>query len=140
MSAPALGRAVCIRGCGPVPTDPLVGAQQVRCPYNACGWLRQHRLTVDSSLHFSINRLLVLLQSTFPFLRRYYDLLGLNKQASKKDIAKAYRRAAVKWHPDKNPTNKVRGQVVGVDGVASRALFDSLVMDVWRCNSYLDMI
>lgn len=33
-------------------------------------------------------------------------MLGLNKQASKKEITKAYRRAAVKWHPDKNPSNK----------------------------------
>ncbi len=42
-----------------------------------------------------------------PLTTRYYDLLGLGKGAGKKDIAKAYRRMAVKWHPDKNPSNKV---------------------------------
>lgn len=73
------------------------------------------------------------------FLHRYYDLLGLNKQASKKDITKAYRRAAVKWHPDKNPDAKVRGLVVDVDGVAKWVPFDNLFMDVWRCDSYLSI-
>eukprot|EP00940_MAST-03C_sp_MAST-3C-sp2_P000365 g365.t1 len=32
----------------------------------------------------------------------YYDILGVAKTASEKDIRKAYRKAAIKWHPDKN--------------------------------------
>ncbi len=38
--------------------------------------------------------------------RDYYDVLGLQKGASKDDIKKAYRRLAVQNHPDKNPGDK----------------------------------
>ena len=40
----------------------------------------------------------------------YYQILGIDKNASQDQIKSAYRKMAKKWHPDANPDNKAEAE------------------------------
>ena len=55
----------------------------------------------------------------------YYDVLGINKTSSSEEIKKAYRKLAVKFHPDKNKGDKASEEKFKEASEAYHVLSDS---------------
>ena len=73
--------------------------------------------------------------------RDYYDVLGLDRSAKKEEIKKAYRKLALKYHPDKNKGDKGAEEKFKEASEAYHVLKEDLVILIFRRHflTYLKM-
>jgi DnaJ-class molecular chaperone len=71
-------------------------------------------------------------------MRTYYDILGIKKGASEKEIKSAYRRLARKNHPDMNPGNKAAKEISEAYEVLSdkkqRDVYNQVGHQAWKAG------
>ena len=66
----------------------------------------------------------------------YYDILGIDRNADKREIKKAYRKLALKYHPDKNPSKKAEERFKDIsEAYAVLSDYEKRNMyDIWSCG------
>lgn len=70
----------------------------------------------------------------------YYEILGIEKDASPKQVKQAYRKLALLWHPDRNPTPEANSQFHEINQ-AYQILSNPeqrKIYDYWLNHTYLD--
>src|SRR5262245_12919327 len=48
-------------------------------------------------------------------MKTYYHILNVSPRASDDDVRRAWRALALRWHPDRNPGNRARAQILFVE-------------------------
>ena len=64
----------------------------------------------------------------------YYNVLKVSRTVSEEDLRKAYRRLAMKWHPDKNPDNKKEAEA------KFKKISEAYEVGVWFCCLFFTVL
>jgi DnaJ homolog subfamily C member 3 len=69
--------------------------------------------------------------------RDYYKILGVRRTANKAEVLRAYRKLAIKWHPDKyEGENKIKAEKMFIDiAAAKEVLTDPGLYSKFFCSS-----
>ena len=69
-------------------------------------------------------------------MNKYYKTLGLPNQSDKKLVKRAYRRLAMKYHPDKNDDKKANEKFILINEAYAKIMDESTHQNAW--NTYPD--
>ncbi len=71
--------------------------------------------------------------------RDYYDVLGVSRSASDSELKKAFKKLAMKYHPDRNPDDDSAAEKFKEAAEAYDVLSDPqkkiYIRSVWSCRS-----
>ena len=67
-------------------------------------------------------------------MNKYYKILGLPNQSDKKLVKRAYRRLAMKYHPDKNDDRKANEKFILINEAYAKIMDESTHQNTW--NTY----
>ena len=80
---------------------------------------RAHESEDSQRIHEGINRVQKLIKQLKK--RDYYKILGVRRTANKPEVLRAYRKLAIKWHPDKyEGEDKVKAEKMFIDIAAAK--------------------
>lgn len=80
---------------------------------------RAHELEDSNRIHDGIKRVQKLIKQSKK--RDYYKILGVRRTANKAEILRAYRKLAIKWHPDKyEGEDKKKAEKMFIDIAAAK--------------------